>query len=302
MASGRYLILGGSGYIGRHLYARLGPRKALATWYTHPFPGGFHFDSGNMRIADLVRGQGSFSHAFILMGISRLLECERDKATSHRVNVINPQSVIDQLRALRIKPVFASTDVVFDGLRGHYREEDPTHPLVTYGRQKLAVERYMLTPGNNEGLVVRLAKVYGIRPGEGTLLSNWLEALTSGTEIRCADDQCFCPVFIDDVVNGLLALAEHDLTGLYHLCGPTCCSRRELLEMFLGAYVSRFGPVRDLKVTYRSINDFDFPERWPLDTSMSTEKLRLAIGWEPTPPEPLCQRFVAGLQEDVFGE
>ncbi|MBF0425304.1 MAG: sugar nucleotide-binding protein [Magnetococcales bacterium] len=295
MASGRYLILGGSGYIGRHLYARLGPDRALATWYTHPFPGGLHFDSGSVPIADLIRGRGAFTHAFMLMGISKLLECERDKVASHRANVINAQSVIDQLRALNITPVFASTDVVFDGTRGGYREEDPTHPLVTYGQQKLTVERYLLASAAQGGIIVRLAKVYGIRRGEGTLLANWFDALTAGQEIHCADDQCFCPVFIDDVVDGLLALVERNLSGVYHLCGPTCCSRRQLLEMFLKHYVARFGPVRNPRIHYRSINAFNFSERWPLDTSMATKKLEAAIGWQPTPPDLLCQRFVAGL-------
>jgi len=32
--------------------------------------------------------------------------------------------------------VFISTDYVFDGLRGNYREEDPTNPVNFYGRTK----------------------------------------------------------------------------------------------------------------------------------------------------------------------
>ncbi|MBF0176626.1 MAG: sugar nucleotide-binding protein [Magnetococcales bacterium] len=291
----RYLLLGGSGYIGRHLYARLGSQKALATWYRHPFPGGVHFDPESDRIANLVRSQGAFSHAIILSGVSQLLECVRDKTRSHQINVTNHISVIDQLWALQIKPVFISTDVVFDGARGHYREEDLTNPLVTYGQHKVAVERYLTHSGQGEGIVVRLSKVYGIQQGENTLFANWWTSLTQGREIRCADDQCFCPVFIDDVVHGILALTACDPVGIFHLCGPARCSRRDLLEMFLQHDKSRFGSMPPARVTYCGINDFGFPEKWPLDTSLNTEKLARTIPWQPLPPELLCQRFVAGL-------
>ncbi|MBF0137614.1 MAG: sugar nucleotide-binding protein [Magnetococcus sp. DMHC-1] len=294
-ATRRYLILGGSGYIGRHLYARLGPEKALATWHRRAFPGGVHFDPETMHLADLVRGRGPFSHAFVLFGMARLLDCARDKTVSYRVNVTHMQRCLDQLHALGIRPVFSSSDVVFDGTRGNYREEDSVNPLVTYGRQKVAVEQYVLGSGVSDGLVVRLSKVYGIEPGDGTLLTDWLAALTKDLPIQCAEDQYFCPVFVEDVVDGLLALTEQDCTGIYHLCGPERHSRRELLTLLREVYAARFGTAGKSPVTWCSIHDFNFPERWPLDISMDIGKIRRAIGWQPIPPEVVCRRFVTNL-------
>jgi len=55
--------------------------------------------------------------------------------------------------------VFFSTDYVFDGIRGPFKEDDAVHPIQVYGKHKVEAESYILhhVP---KALIIRPAWVY----------------------------------------------------------------------------------------------------------------------------------------------
>ena len=75
-------------------------------------------------------------------------------------------------------------------------------PVLTYGRHKAEIEEY-LSAQSLPSLIVRLPKVVAAERGSTELLGTWMNQLESDVAIRCADDQIFSPVAIDDVVSGL---------------------------------------------------------------------------------------------------
>ena len=143
------------------------------------------------------------------------------------------------------------------------------NPILAYGRQKVEGERYLAErdPG---AVVLRLGRVVGSQPGDGTLLSGWLPAIAQGGSIRCASDQAFSPLFAEDAVTGILRALEADLRGIFHFGGPRRCTRLELLEMLLAEF-RRHGPVR-AQVEPCGINDFPLKERHPIDVSIDSTK------------------------------
>ena len=106
------------------------------------------------------------------------------------MNVEDIKRLILGLIELEIKPVFTSTDQVFDGTKGDYSESDSTNPLSTYGQQKVEIELFLSTL-EKEYLLLRLSKIYGIDPDDGTFFSGWLNAIRQGLPIRCAVDERF---------------------------------------------------------------------------------------------------------------
>ncbi|OGA09317.1 MAG: hypothetical protein A2W68_08380, partial [Betaproteobacteria bacterium RIFCSPLOWO2_02_64_14] len=204
----RYLIIGASGLVGAQLYSTLGPGNAVATCHRKPVAGGVAFDAVETRLADTVLKQHrGFTHAFVFHCISGIDDCARDPRGTARVNVASVCAVIDDLVDHGIVPVFASSDAVFDGTRGMWTEDDPVNPVLTYGRHKVEVERYLAAKAA-PSLVVRLAKVVSSAPGAGGLVNEWLDQLERDGEIRCATDQFFSPADADDVVRALVGLAE----------------------------------------------------------------------------------------------
>ena len=287
----RYLIIGASGLVGTHLYSTLGPAHAVATCHRKPVAGGVPFDAVGMHLADAVlRAHRGFTHAFILYGVTGIDECARDPRGTARVNVESMRAVIDDLTANGIVPVFASSDAVFDGSRGMWTEDDPVNPVLTYGRQKAEVERYLAATAPSS-LIVRLAKVVSAAPGAGGLINDWLDQLERGEDIRCATDQVFSPADIEDVVRALIRLAEGGFSGTFHVCGPRALTRLEFLQL-LAEEVRRYRPLRG-RIVPCSIRDFDFAEPRPLDASMSPRKVYAALGGGFDDMRVVCARAAA---------
>ena len=74
----RFLILGASGLLGRHLLALLGPGSSIATYRSHPIEGGVPFDASSMRLRDtILRDRHGINAAFLLYGVTTLDELGR---------------------------------------------------------------------------------------------------------------------------------------------------------------------------------------------------------------------------------
>lgn len=283
-----FLIVGASGFIGAHLYSRLGPERAIATYYRNPIAGGIYFDAGSMRLSDaILRGNHGLTHAFLLHGIAKLDACARDPQGTWKINVDNMKQMIDDLHAGGVTPIFTSSDAVFDGSRGMWTEEDETNPILTYGRQKVAVEKYLMSM-KSPWIIARLSKVVGANPGIRSLFDEWIKSIESGETIRCTRDQISSLANIDDVVTSLMRLAEGNFTGLFNVCGPRPLSRLDLLNMFIKE-IQHYQNVK-VKIISCSIRDFSFIEDRPLDLSMSPKKLYSLLGTTFEDMKTVCRR------------
>lgn len=286
----KILVLGGSSFVGRHLLRRVGAGRTIATYNRRPFPGGVRFDSLTMRVADVIADPDAMAAAVLLLGDTQPDSCVADSARSRAINVESLKHLIDDLTGLGIPPVFASTEFVFDGAKGNYVESDATRPILLYGAQKLEIEEYLAANGRDH-CVLRLAKIYGTEPGDGTMFANWLPALAAARSLRCAMDQLFSAVHVDDVVGAILAAIECDLKGVFHVAGPVGMSRLEYLRLLIPE-VERRGTVKATVVPC-SIHDFGLPERRPLDVTMRIDKLSAAAEWNPLHPAEACRRLCA---------
>lgn len=260
------LVLGASSYIGKRIFAAIGSVRAIGTHNTHSVPGSVFFDATRMRVLDILPPKSEITHAIICYAETAIDACKADLQRSYQINVNSAKQVIDDLVQQGIKPVFMSSEYVFDGTRGNYVEEDDPNPITVYGGQKLEIENY-LADRSGEYTVLRLAKVFGTEPGDGTILSDWLIQIDNGDEIKCARDQVFSPVHVEDVVAAIKAAVELDLSGTYHVASTQPYSRLEMLRTlidFLGL---------GARVTECSIRDFDFLDNRPLDLSMNPAKL-----------------------------
>lgn len=285
----RYLLLGGSSFVGRHLFrARRDGDTILATYRANPQPGMVAFDSCAASIDELLALSGPVEHAVILLGDTQPDSCIADPERSRALNVDSIVRLIDRLCALGIRPVFASSEFVFDGAKGDYAETDAAEPILLYGAQKLEVERY-LECRTDDFTILRLAKIYGLESGDGTLFTGMLDMVTSKSEAPCAADQRFSPVWVGDVIAAILTAMDRRLPGTYHVAGPVGMSRLELLNVLL----REAGKYRRIDFAPKpcSIHDFDLPEKRPLDVSMRPDKLARAGSLNFMHPAEACRKI-----------
>ena len=285
----KILVLGASGFIGRVLSERLGSQQCLGTYNSSRDTNeGIRF---NILTDSLSSPEFSgISHAVVLFGMTSPDQCANDIKLSEAVNIRGIKSVVDGLGERLIPFVFASSDTVFDGVKGAYVEGDLPNPILSYGRQKLVVEQYIAQKWPL-GASIRIAKVYGTRPGDKSLLDNWCHQILRGGEVRCAADFVSSVVHVDDVASAILAILSRGLSGIYHVGGPEGISRHNLFLTLLEAMKAkhRLPPIR---VVPCSIDDFDTVEKRPKNTSLNSNKLVKDTGISPRSFEDGCQEYV----------
>jgi dTDP-4-dehydrorhamnose reductase len=163
--------------------------------------------------------------------------------------------------------ILTSTDLVFDGSRSWYREEDPPHPILEYGRTKLAAEAHVLaSPG---GLVARISLLYGPAAGGSPgFFDRALDGLRAGIPQAFFRDELRTPLDYHTAAEILVRLAESEYAGVIHVGGAQRLSRFDL--MCEAARALGIDPVlvqSNLRADVASL------EPRPADVSLATERL-----------------------------
>lgn len=150
--------------------------------------------------------------------------------------------------------VHLSSDIVFDGTLGRYREEDLPAPVNPYGRSKAEAE-LRVASAYPPATIARTSLIYGVADGPQERLAR------EGT--RFYVDELRSPVHVDDLAHALLELLDLEVPGPLHLAGAHDVSRYEL-AVLLGADEGR---IKRAQTT---------PDRAPdvtLDSSQAAELL-----------------------------
>ena len=273
----RLLITGASGQFGSYLLREAAGRGARPVGWSGSTSGDrFGVSLKRVELSDVDRVAEAFraarSEAVIHAGaISTVAECFRDPVRARQVNT-RATTLLAQLAAeAGVRLVYPSTDLVFDGERGGYREEDPPAPLSVYGRTKADAEGAVLACPR--GAVIRLSLLFGPSlSGRPSFFDHQVDALRERRPVTLFADEWRTPLDLLTAAQALLALAESDCEGLLHLGGPERLSRLEMgrrLAAFLGGGASAIVPARRA--------DAPAPESRPRDTSLDSSRWRKAF-------------------------
>lgn len=188
--------------------------------------------------------------------------CETDEKLACRMNARATETLAECARKVGAFTVYTSTDYVFDGSKGMYKEEDSTDPVNYYGYSKLQGEPYC-------DAIARTSVIYGSRPASGKVnFALWLlESMGKGETVRVVTDQYITPTLNTNLALMVLELAERKLDGLYHLAGATRISRYD----FAVKIARTFGLDADLIIKSR-MSEMKWAAKRPDDSSLDTSK------------------------------
>lgn len=153
-------------------------------------------------------------------------ECERDPEMAMRLNRDMAGLVAAAARDAGARLIHISTDAVYDGQEGGYREADPPRPVNHYGRSKLDGEA-AVRQAHPGALIVR-TNLFGWNLPHKRNLSEWfLARMRRGDECPGFTDVWFSPILVNQLGQLLLELAESEAQGILHVGGGSCLSKYE---------------------------------------------------------------------------
>jgi len=145
---------------------------------------------------------------------------EADKELCHQLNVDATQNLISLCEKNNIRFIHLSTDFIFDGADGPYKEEDAPNPLSYYGETKLLAELAVKESTANWA-ILRTILVYGITNDMSrSNIVLWAKgALEKGQAINVVNDQWRMPTLAEDLAEACLLAVEKNAQGIYHVSG-----------------------------------------------------------------------------------
>ena len=187
-------------------------------------------DAREPRSLDAVLDQVAPDAVVNCIGIVKQLAAAKDPIESIAINALHPHVLARACAARRVRLVHVSTDCVFDGARGGYRESDPSNATDLYGRSKALGE--VIGPGC---LTIRTSIIGRELTGTSGLVE-WFLSRRGGSADGYAG-----AVFSGWTTTALSAvllrvLLEHPtLEGLYHVAAAPI-DKLQLLRLLDQAY------------------------------------------------------------------
>lgn len=226
----RILITGATGLLGQELVHRMSRNPDLDVLATSrdekPSFGDLSVGYTRMDITDFARVKEVFEdftpHVVINTAAMASVDgCEKDREGCWNANVESVENLARVCRLHGARLIQISTDFVFDGEEGPYREDARPNPVNFYGKSKLAAENAVRQLSPDKWAIVRTVLVYGTGHAlKRTNVGMWiLRDLTAGKPIRVFEDQLRSPTYVADLADGIERMVRFGRTGVYHISG-----------------------------------------------------------------------------------
>ena len=203
-------------------------------------------------------------HTAALVGITI---CEKESELAYKVNVEGTKNIVNAAKNTKSKIIYISTDYVFDGKKGMYKESDEPNPINYYGKTKQEGEKLINLKNN----VIIRTSIFGWNiVKERKSFSTWIiDELTNNKKINVFFDQLNSMMLVNNCAEALKEIIDKDLTGIWNIASSERISKYDfairLAELF-NLDKSLMSPIKN--------NDIAGYEKRPLDVSLDVRKAK----------------------------
>ncbi|GAB4421263.1 MAG: dTDP-4-dehydrorhamnose reductase [Bacteroidia bacterium] len=232
------LLTGSNGLLGQKIVSLLAGRPDTTLIATargdnrHPLRTGYIYEDADL--TEATRWQALFEtyrpDVLIHTAAMTLVDvCEDDHVGCDAINVDAVATLVALCRQYDTHLVHISTDFVFDGAAGPYRESDVPNPVNYYGLSKLRAEQLILDSGL-PAAILRTILLYGATPAMSrSNIVLWVKSsLEAGKSIQIVNDQWRSPTLAEDLAAASVLAADQRARGIYHISGPDWLGVHEL--------------------------------------------------------------------------
>ncbi len=230
----KIFVTGGSGLLGSNIVMAAKSRfEVWASYYRNQVEmSGARFLQMDLTDKSQLGSIQQFNPDLIIhcAALTNIDVCEDDPAEAYRQNVLATRNVAELANQTEAYLIHISTDAVFDGERGNYRETDEPNPISVYGQTKLRAEQELLSI-HPSSAVVR-TNIYGWNKLDKFSLAEWmLSKLENSEELPAFSDVIYSPLLVNDLVVRLFALYDNMFSGILHLAGGQSCSKMDFANV-----------------------------------------------------------------------
>jgi len=206
--------------------------------------------------------------------------CEAHKDEAWKANVEGTRNLAEACRNHGARMLFVSTDYVFDGTKGDYREDDEARPVNYYGLTKLEAEKAVAQTCSDYA-IARPSVIFSYvrstqresSSGKPLNFAMWLtQKLGDDEPVKIVSDQFSSPTLADNLAETLLNLAESEKKGIYHTAGKTRLSRYEFavkIAQRLNLDERLIAPIMTSQLRQTAPR--------PMDSSLNVEKIEMDL-------------------------
>ena len=186
--------------------------------------------------------------------------CETHELESYEKTVQSTINLIALAKECAARMVYISTDYVFDGVDGPYKEDGFIHPLSVYARHKLEAEQKVLAE-SDQALVLRVTNVYGDEIRGKNFVARIIDQCQKKQKLtlKLPYDQYASPANAWDIARAMFVLLRDNKTGVYNIGGTDYLNRVELALRVLSYF-----PMADYDLIPISTAELNQPAARPL--------------------------------------
>lgn len=282
----KILVLGGDGMLGHQLLRLLGERHEVKVTlrqelaaYEHV--GLFHarnaFAGVDLRLPDRlfpVLAQFRAEAIVNAVGIIKQRPDGLDVIPNLEINALLPHRVALACAAVGARMIHISTDCVFSGKRGQYREDDPPDPVDIYGHSKLLGEV------TRPGVITLRTSIIGRSLYRKASLIDWF--LRQSGSIRGYRKAIFSGFTTQELARVIAMLLERqrEAAGIYHL-SSSAISKYDLLVRLRDKLGRKIEIAPDDEVR--------------IDRSLDSSRFRAEFGYAPPSWDRMLDELAAEL-------
>jgi dTDP-4-dehydrorhamnose reductase len=232
------LVTGGGGFLGANILTHAESGLTLHAIDLNPLP--LERENLTWHVVDL-QDQKTLRDLVIGLkpdvvvhtaALSDIDFCEANPLKAEAINVGVTLHVAELCRRTGARLIFFSSDSVFNGISGRYRETDRPEPLNQYARTKIKAEKGIVEILANH-VIVRPSLIMGLPVLESgnSFLWRLIQSLRRGLRSAFPASEFRTPVDVITLSRATLEVALLSFTGLLHLAGNDRLSRYDIARL-----------------------------------------------------------------------
>jgi len=229
----KVLVTGSAGLVGRQVVKDLSNSHQVFSCYNESKPeygDSVKMDLKNHEMISSILTEKKPEIVIHLGAMTGVDLCEKERTSASEINTKATEIIAKECSKLNSFLVYVSTDYVFDGNLGMYKEDDVTNPLGFYGKSKLEGEKVVQNFSTN-WCIARTSTPFGLHPTKKSFPMWVIENLQKQKQIDVLTDQFTSPTYVPNLSRMLIEISERRITGIIHVAGASKTSRYQMASM-----------------------------------------------------------------------